>query len=116
VRPALYRAAFSVDKHRRLNFRNGFDHLEDRVHLRRISDDVLYASAFALGAAECTVLIDQGLLLERLLYDKFQLFDIERFLNEVIGSELESFASGLDGGKGRHQNHPQIRLAFTYGA
>ena len=81
-------AAFAGDQNGRLDLGHRFDHLEYRLHLPGIADNVLYAPTFALGAFECAVFVDQSLLLDRLLDDQLQLFDVERFLNEIVGAEL----------------------------
>src|SRR5438445_10812499 len=62
--------AFTRHEDRRLHLGDRLDHLEDRVHRGRRSDNVLDAAAFTLSTLERPVFVDQSLFLKRLPDDQ----------------------------------------------
>src|SRR5258706_9654265 len=64
-------AALAGYQYGRLHLRHSLDHLEDRIHLGRGTDNIFYAAAFTLSTFEGPVLVDERLLLKRFFDDQF---------------------------------------------
>jgi hypothetical protein len=98
-------AALAGDQHRRAGAGDAFDQREDRLHLGALADDVREGVALRQLAAQVHVLDPQLGLLERLLADHLELFDVERLRDVVEGARLHRLDRRAGGGVGGHHDH-----------
>src|SRR5207249_7643936 len=104
-------AALTGDEDRGAELRDGFDRLEDLLHLRRAADDVADVVAVADLAAELLELALQVGVLGRPLQVQPQLLDVERLGDVPERPELHGLDRRLQRlGRGQHDDR-QVHVA-----
>ncbi len=102
-------AALAEQQHGGRGGRHLPDRLEHREHLGALADQVVEAVLVLEPLAQRARLLEQPLLLERLLEHDLQLLDVDRLAEVVLRAQLHGLDGGLHRAVGRHHDDHRLR-------
>jgi hypothetical protein len=103
------RASLSAEKHRGLRIRHFGDGFIDLKHLGGSPDDVFELVLVQKFAPIMFVFLDEPSLFQGSLDGKFDLIQLERLADVVVGSFPDGLDGGLNRSEGGDHNHRGVR-------